>query len=146
MAADSSVLVWATAKSTHSGNGRVIVWRYAKYFNPSFDRASQPVRIIIVWKYVSDSGMVYKEVHERMNALEDVLAPALAGDDFATLALVSTGENLREWTYYAKSEDEFLARLNYAFIGQEPFPIEIHIESDPEWCMYEKFKAENPAV
>ena len=85
--------------------------------------------------------MPFKEENARMNALEDGLTPALAGDDFATLALVSTGENLREWTYYAKSEDEFMARLNYAFIGEEPFPIEIHIQSDPEWSMYEKFKA-----
>jgi hypothetical protein len=92
--------------------------------------------------------MPHKEEHARMDALEDLLAPVLAGDDFATLALVSTGENLREWTYYAKSEDEFMARLNYAFIGEEPFPIEIHIESDPEWRMYEKFKAgvKEPAV
>ena len=146
MAADSSVLVWATAKSTHSGNGRVIVWRYAKDLNPAFDRTSQPIRIIIIWKYESESGMPYKEGHARMNALEDALAPALAGDDFATLALVSTGENLREWTYYAKSEDEFMARLNYAFLGEELFPIEIDIQPDPKWSMYEKFRAENPAV
>jgi hypothetical protein len=76
-----------------------------------------------------------------MNALEDALAPVVAGDDFATLVLVSTGENLREWTYYAKAEDEFMARLNYAFIGEEPFPIEIDVQSDQEWSMYEKFKA-----
>jgi hypothetical protein len=85
--------------------------------------------------------MPLKDEHQGMNALEDALTLALAGDDFATLALVSTGENLREWTYYAKSEDEFIARLNYAFIGEEAFPIEIHSESDPEWSMYEKFKA-----
>jgi hypothetical protein len=141
MAADSSVLTWATAKSTHSGNGRIIVFRYAENFNPAFDRKCQPRRVIIAWKYQSENGMPFKEENARMNALEDGLTPALAGDDFATLALVSTGENLREWTYYAKSEDEFMARLNYAFIGEEPFPIEIHIQSDPEWSMYEKFKA-----
>jgi hypothetical protein len=141
MAADSSVLTWATAKSTHSENRRVIVFRYAENLSPAFDRKCQPDRIIIVWKYQSESGMPLKDEHQGMNALEDALTLALAGDDFATLALVSTGENLREWTYYAKSEDEFIARLNYAFIGEEAFPIEIHSESDPEWSMYEKFKA-----
>jgi hypothetical protein len=147
MTADEpSVLIWATAKSIHRGNGRVIVWRYAKELNPAFDRTSQPIRIIIIWKYEAESGMPHKEEHARMNALEDALAPVLAGDDFATLALVSTGEKLREWTYYAKSEDEFMGRLNKAFREEVPFPIEIAIAPDPEWSMYEKFRAENPAV
>jgi hypothetical protein len=141
MAEDASVLTWATAKSTHSGNGRVVVFRYAENLNPAFDRKCQPDRIIVVWKYHSDSGMPFKEEHARMNKLEDALALVIEKEGFATLALVSTGENLREWTYYARSEDEFMARLNYAFIGEDSFPIEIHIESDPEWSMYEKFRA-----
>jgi hypothetical protein len=58
-----------------------------------------------------------------------------------TLALVSTGENLREWTYYAKSEDGFMARLNYALAELPPFPIEIHIAFDPKWETYEQFNA-----
>ena len=60
---------------------------------------------------------------------------------FATLALVSTGEGLREWTYYAKSEDEFMARLNYAFAGIPKFPIDIHTAHDPSWDLWEQFKA-----
>jgi hypothetical protein len=43
--------------------------------------------------------------------------------------------------YYAVSEDEFMARLNYAFAGIPEFPIEIHTAYDPEWGVYEKFKA-----
>ena len=76
-----------------------------------------------------------------MNELEDLLQAALNRDCFATLALVSTGEGLREWTYYAASEDEFMARLNYAFAGIPEFPIEIHTAYDPEWRVYEEFKA-----
>ncbi|HXI93345.1 MAG TPA: DUF695 domain-containing protein [Blastocatellia bacterium] len=55
--------------------------------------------------------------------------------------LVSTGEDLREWTYYVKSEAEFTARLNYALAGVPAFPIEIHAASDPDWDMFERFKA-----
>ena len=76
-----------------------------------------------------------------MNQLEDMLESVLKEDGFATLALVSTDEGLREWTYYAKSESEFMARLNYALAGMPVFPIEIHIECDPNWDMYEQFKA-----
>lgn len=75
-----------------------------------------------------------------MDAMEDALEPVLGKDNFATLALVSTGENLREWTYYVKSEGEFMARLNRALSGKPSFPIEVHAATDPQWTTYETFK------
>jgi hypothetical protein len=141
MAFDSDVQMWATAISTSANSGRKIIFRYAKQLSATFDRASQPIRIIIAWKYQSDRGMPNAEDHQRMNLLEDTLQSVLIGDRFATLALVSTGEDLREWTYYAKSEDEFMVRLNLAFGDMAAFPIEIHIACDQSWEMYEKFKA-----
>lgn len=139
MAVGADVQSWATAISTNADNGRRIIFRYAELLGPGFDRTSQPVRIIIVWKYQSESGQPGTEEHKQMNLFEDTLEPVLEQGTFATLALVSIGENLREWTYYAKSEDEFMSRLNYALVGKSPFPIEIHIEPDPGWKMYEEF-------
>jgi len=86
----------------------------------------QPDRIIIVWKYVSENGQPNPDEHSDMNQLEDALERILKGSQLATLALVSTGENLREWTYYAKSESVFIERLNLALEDMPPFPIEIH--------------------
>jgi hypothetical protein len=74
-----------------------------------------------------------------MNLLEDILGPTLFEGEFATLALVSTGENLHEWIYYTRSEDEFMDRLNEALAGTV-FPIEIHTAADPTWETYEEFK------
>jgi hypothetical protein len=34
-----------------------------------------------------------------------------------------------------------MGRLNFALAGMPAFPIEIHIASDPNWDMYEQFKA-----
>jgi Family of unknown function (DUF695) len=133
--------MWATAISTNVHNDRRIIFRYAQELSPNFDRDSQPIRIIIVWRYQSDSGQPNTEEHQRMDLLEDTLSPVLEENHFATLALVSTGEDLREWTYYAASENEFMARLNYALAGMAEFPIEIHIALDPKWAMYEQFKA-----
>ncbi len=141
MAAGSDVLTWATATSTNADNGRKIIFRYAEQLSPTFNRASQPIRIIVVWKYQSESGQPITEDHQQMNLLEDALESALEEEHFATLALVSTGEDLREWTYYAKSEDEFMCRLNYAFMGMPAFPVEIHLAPDPNWEVYERFKA-----
>lgn len=141
MAVDSNVRTWATAISTNANNGKRIIFRYAKELHLGFDPASQPIRIIVVWKYESDTGQPLAEDHERMNQFEDILEAALNRDGFATLALVSTGEGLREWTYYAQTEEEFMARLNYAFAGLPEFPIEIHTAYDPSWEPYEHFKA-----
>ena len=119
-----AVEVWATAISTNSTNGRRIIFRYAKELRPSFDRSVQPDRIVIVWKYVSENGQPNPDEHSDMNQSEDALERVLQGSQVATLALVSTGENLREWTYYAQSEDVFIERLNLALE-----PIEIHTAS-----------------
>jgi hypothetical protein len=69
------------------------------------------------------------------------LGPVLDRGGFATLALVSTGENLREWIYYAQSEGGFAARFDYAFAGRSAFPIEINSAHDPQWQTYEEFRA-----
>jgi hypothetical protein len=140
MSTNAHAQTWATATSTNQSNGRVIIFRYVDVFAPSFNRSSQPARIILAWKYQSEKGMPVLEERQRMDLMEDALEPLMEKDGFATLALVSTGENLREWTYYAKSEDEFIARLNKALAGKPAFPIEVHTATDPKWAMYEKFK------
>ncbi len=141
MAGDTDVLTWATAISTHAQNGRKIIYRFAQALSSTFDRTTQSIRINIVWKYESETGMPVTEERERMDLLEDALEPLLDQDGFATLALVSTEENIREWTYYAKSEREFAARFNYAIAEMTECPIEIHSVHDPNWEMYEQFKA-----
>ena len=141
MSTNAHAQTWATATSTNQSNGRVIIFRYLNEFGPSFNRSSQPDRIILAWKYQSEKGMPVLEERQRMDLMEDALEPQMEKDGFATLALVSTGENLREWTYYAKSEGEFMARLNKALAGKSAFPIDVHKAADPKWAMYEKFKA-----
>jgi hypothetical protein len=141
MASGPWVQLWSTAISTNASNGREIVFRFANVFRPAFDRASQPIRIIITWKYHSATGQPEREEHQQMIQFEDVLGPVLDRGGFATLALVSTGENLREWIYYAQSEGGFAARFDYAFAGRSAFPIEINSAHDPQWQTYEEFRA-----
>jgi Family of unknown function (DUF695) len=140
VAVGSDVTSWATAISKNASNGRKIIFRYAEQFSPTFERKSQPIRIIIVWRYHSESGQPVSDEHRRMNEMEDALESALDPNGFTTLALVSTGEDLREWIYYSKSEDEFMARLNFAFTEAPRYPIEIHIAADPNWDTYEQFR------
>lgn len=130
---------WGTATSRNHETGRVIVFRYVNELDTGFDRASQPVRVIIVWKYKGTNGMPVPRERARMDAMEDLLGPAIEADGFSTLALVSTGEDLREWIYYTKSEEGFFIRLNEALGRQPDFPIEIHVTDDPQWSNYQEF-------
>ncbi|KAB2321204.1 DUF695 domain-containing protein [Betaproteobacteria bacterium SCN1] len=132
--------VWATATSTHATNGRVIIFRFVKEFRVGFEKSTLPDRVILVWRYKSESGLPATTEREAMDRLEDLLAPIVEKQGLAMLALVSTGENLREWTYYTKSEEEFVQVLNGALAQQPRFPIEIHAASDPGWTTYEGFR------
>jgi len=140
MAVGTDVVEWATAISKNK-NDRRIIFRYAKQFRAEFSRRSQPIRIDILWTYTSESGLPIAEDRERMDKFEDTLEVALDQEACATLALVSTGEELRQWTYYARSESEFGARFDFAISGMPEFPIEIHAAHDPEWSTYDKFVA-----
>jgi hypothetical protein len=130
---------WGTATSKDDASGRVIIFRYISDLVSGFNRGSQPVRAIIVWKYKGTNGMPVPAERERMDAMEDLLEPVVEAGGFSTLALVSTGEEVREWIYYAKSEEGFFSRLNQALGGHPAFPIDIHVADDPKWSNYQEF-------
>jgi len=134
------VTSWASAVSKQEGTGREIVFRYAKDFREGFQRSAFPDRVILVWKYKSESGMPLPTEREAMDRMEDLLEPLVEKSGTSVLALVSTGENLREWIFYAKTEQEFLAALNKVLTGQPRFPIEIHAGRDSQWSSYERFR------
>jgi len=135
----ASAQVWATAVSKNEREGTAIVYRYVQEFANGFDRSTQPDRVILVWRYNGEKGMPSIEERERMEELESSLEAAVEKGGFSTLALVSTGDNLKEWTYYAKSENEFLLRLNAALVHKKRFPIEVHAGPDPQWSTYTRF-------
>ena len=139
-ASPAEVKEWATAISKQADTDRAIVFRYAKAFRQGFQRSTLPHRVIIVWRYKSDSGMPVPKEREAMDRMEDLLAPLIEKPGASVLALVSTGESLREWTFYARSEGEFFVELNNALAGQPRFPIEVHAAPDPEWSTFERFR------
>jgi len=137
---DLNVKQWATAVSKNERDGATLVYRFAKEFAKGFRRSSQPKRVVIQWKYTGEKGKPSNSEIELMNQLEDALTPVVSTDGFATLAVVSTGNNLREWIYYTKSETEFLGRMNKALADKPRFPIQVVAAVDPKWSSYEDLK------
>jgi hypothetical protein len=76
-----------------------------------------------------------------MYELEDRLAANVENTGRGRLVLISTGENVRLWTYYAKSDSEFRVALSGALVPARKFPIEVTSKLDPAWAEYERFKA-----
>lgn len=71
--------------------------------------------------------------------MEDLLAPYVEQTSLSVLTLVSTGEGEREWVYYTRSQNEFMAKMNQALLGYPRFPVEVTLWNDPEWSRYEEF-------
>ncbi len=132
---------WATATSVQKSTGRTLFFRYIRDFTPQFQRSDYADRVAIVWQYESPTGMPQMPDRDHMDRLEDLLSSSLEAASLATLVLVSTGENMREWIYYTRSEADFMAQLNTALDPQKPFPIEVHAAPDPDWKSYEDFLA-----
>jgi hypothetical protein len=131
---------WAAAVSKQQSTGRAIIFRYVQKFPPSFVQRDFPDRVIIGWRYKSETGMPSASEREQMEQLENLLAPAVEANALSTLALVSTGEGLREWIFYTQSESSFMAKLNESLRAGPRFPIEIHAAADPTWKTYQTFK------
>ena len=103
---------WAIARLGQEGSHDEVVFRYPEEIDPNIQRVHQANEMTVVWKYQSETGQPSVSDFDRMSFLEGALEAALEKDGFATLALVATGGGVREWTYYAKSEEEFFQRLN----------------------------------
>lgn len=130
----TSARSWGTVV-THNDD-KAIIYRYVDAFHDEWDLATQPDRIIIAWRYDNPTGMPSPTEREQMEELEAALEPVVEEEGFATLALVSTGENLREWIYYTQSGEDFFNRLNTALADRPRFPIEIRSAPDPAWSTY----------
>ena len=132
--------VWATALTERQNDGRRVVFRYVENFATPVDRKALGQVVVLSWRYQSEGGMPAKSELVAMYELEDLLLKHLEASGRARLVLISTGDNLRMWTYYAQSEVEFRSMLATALQPPSRFPVKVSARTDPEWTEYERFK------
>jgi hypothetical protein len=131
---------WSVAMTARPSDGHRIVYRYRSKFGPGFQRAAYPDRVTIAWPYDSDDGMPSKQEREAMERMEKALEPWAGEGPQAVLVLVSTGDGLREWVYYARSQQAFMDTLNEALKHLPPLPIQIDLWKDAQWKRYDEFR------
>lgn len=130
---------WATATATRPSDGRVIVYRFIQEYRPTFDRSKYPIRVTVSWRYNSATGMPSVQERESMDRFEDQFMPLIETGSLASLALVRTGNDLREWTFYANSEPAFRKKLQQVVKSNAGAPIEVVAEREPRWDTYDQF-------
>jgi len=95
-----------------------------------------PFLTVVSWKYdgTENNGMPLKEINNRMIILEDAIENSMNSTDFFTHVYSRTGNNLKEFAYYSKSQKDFMEILNLTLEKHEAYPIEINFYEDKEWA------------
>src|SRR6185312_3738072 len=102
------------------------------------DPRGYPSLAVITWTYDGkDSGMPSTEENARMGEFEDILEAEIERKNFCIQTASRTGNDQREWNYYARSEEAFMAALNGALGHLPPFPIEIVFYDEPSWQSFQ---------
>lgn len=132
---------WSTATATRPSDGHVIVYRYLEEPASDFDKSKQSERITLIWRYTGTNGMPIQAEREQMDDFEDHLDALMQSDKtIASLAFVSTGDDVRQWVYYTCSTDEFKKLLEKAQLEFPLIQIELDSISDPTWAHHEQFR------
>ena len=106
------------------------------------DPKDYPSLAVITWTYNGkDSGMPSTEENARMCELEDILEAKIERKNICIQTASRTGNGRREWNYYARSEEVFMAALNGALGHLPPFPIEIAFYDEPGWQSFQDLLA-----
>jgi len=92
--------------------GKPVIYAFESEL-PNFNVQEQlKVLTVISWKYDGDdnNGMPLPSENERMIALEDALIDKLDGSQNTYHAYSRTGNNLKEFSYYVQSKDQFMTQ------------------------------------
>ena len=94
---------------------------------------------VISWKYdgTENNGMPLAEVNNRMIILENAIENSMNSTDLFTHVYSRTGNNLKEFAYYSKSQKDFMEILNRTLEKHNSYPIEINFYEDKEWTDFE---------
>jgi len=131
----ADIAAWSIAKGTNPDKPTVL--RFRPNLAAFIGDARYPRRLIIFWSFEGGpSGLPDHGQAEEMGAFEDAIIAALDPDRLAILAFVFTASGQREWHFYVSDVGQVGERINEALAGKPIFPIELHVEDDPDWSEF----------
>jgi hypothetical protein len=131
--------IYFTATGQEEGNA--LIFRSLKAVPAGVHEADLPNRLIILWRYETDlNGMPDADANSAQIAVEDALMP-LDVNEIGRQMLVVTGNNRKEWLWYVKDFDSWIAQLNQRLTRSPAYPIDISHSHEPQWSSYKDFIA-----
>ena len=124
---------WNIAKGKNPEQPTVL--RFRPSLHEHLGSEDYPRRLVIIWQFeaADATGMPDDTQSADMKDFEDMLIDALDPDRLAILAFVFTSSETREWNFYLSDVSEVGIRINKALSAIPQLPIDLTVESDPNW-------------
>ncbi len=126
---------WIIAEVRTSGGGKGI-FRYPREKPTGWQSVPLSEEVSLTWKYAGvfpDTG-----TKASMDEMEDAITD-LAWDTDSALVLVMTVGGQREWVFYTRDYEKFMAKFNKCLAGKPRYPLAIEHSHDPEWKYWHSF-------
>jgi len=128
---------WALLEG-HTGEYPFVI-RY-RQIPPDFLYNEYPKRLNVFWtmERPDENGFPSPEEAKNLDTFENRLVAAVEQDESAWLVAIITGRAEREFVFYLQQPQRFLQHLTNLPQEQDPYPIEIHCQEDPDWSYFDK--------
>jgi len=122
-------------------DGQPLIVRMREMLPSHVAQRDYPYQISILVKYESTTpGPPSEENHEQMRVMEERL-DQLEAAGTAYMMVTVTGNDEKEWFWYARDVEAFMGNFNDALKGLPSLPLEIEGSDDPEWNAFAAFVA-----
>lgn len=116
-----------------------VSYRYRAPMAADIRCSDYPTLVAVAWDFEDYEGPFkfegsFQEHHDELEASLN----GLDGEENGFLILVMTGVGIKEWLWYVRDFDDWMAKINESFSGKSVFPIRISSYEEPEWGTYQK--------
>ena len=132
--------LWATAVAERPRDGWKIIHRFIDKLESPSEKLAYPIAVTFTWKYDGPNGLPAKSDTDAIYKLEDLLEGRFDKRREGKLAVISTGNNLRTWTYYVKSDAVFRKELAEASAALH-LDFDVSSRADPNWARLDELKS-----
>jgi hypothetical protein len=128
--------VWFSAEGNQ--NGRPVLIRGRQNLRDVVGVASHPKLLRIVWEYevIERSGLPSSELNASMANFENTILTEMERDLLCIFFCVYVHNGTKEWAAYSSDVQATCDRFNAVLADQEPYPVQLTVQDDPEWQEY----------
>lgn len=129
---------WTVAQATREGHPAIC--RFRENATVNVDTTVYPRMVVIAWEFdgSENNGFPSLETNQQQQQFEELLDP-LDVPELGIHTHVVTCNGGKEWVWYVKDSDAWMAKFNEALAGQAAMPIKISFYDEPGWRTYHGF-------